>query len=140
MFACTNNHPKIVAALLEKGADPSLRDNSGRTALTLSCNCTNILIQLLRTKVDVNSKSKCGITPLMLAWFCGNPTAVYILLSRGANVESFDEGNRTAFSFSKDDIKRLLKIKQSLEPKIDLSQHEIRPLVNPYRDSLDSTD
>ncbi|ORU91257.1 MAG: hypothetical protein A6F71_08425 [Cycloclasticus sp. symbiont of Poecilosclerida sp. M] len=95
MQACFFNRPKMVAALLKKGANPHIQDNDGRTALMFSFNYTDILVQLLRMKVDVKYKSKDGKTPLMVAFSCENPIAVYCLLAYGT-IDISDEGDETS--------------------------------------------
>ncbi|ORU91256.1 MAG: hypothetical protein A6F71_08420 [Cycloclasticus sp. symbiont of Poecilosclerida sp. M] len=94
MQACFFNLQKMATILLEKGAHP-LQDNDGRTALMFSFNYTDILVQLLRMKVNVKYKSKDGKTPLMVAFSCENPIAVYCLLAYGT-IDISDEGDETS--------------------------------------------
>ncbi|SMN12571.1 ankyrin repeat protein, putative [uncultured Candidatus Thioglobus sp.] len=138
MHACLSNRPKMVAALLKKGADPNLRDNDGRTALMFSCECIDILCQLIRMKVEVNYKSRSGETALMAAWSFANYTAVYILLTYGANIVNDGDASLETTNFSEDDIKQLLEIKQSIESKVDLSLDETRQLEKTFLQSLNT--
>jgi ankyrin repeat protein len=93
------NRNVIVGYLMGKGADPTIRDNHGITALHVAATGitnTDILDSLLANgKVDVNDSSKSGLTALHMAVAEHNVTATRFLLSNGANPNAAEENGLT---------------------------------------------
>ena len=86
MIAAQCGKLQAVTFLIGKGASPSLEDNTGWNSLHwASFNDNTVIIDtLLSCGVDIESKSKLGATPLMIARRCGHTEAVTYLLSKGA--------------------------------------------------------
>lgn len=85
MIAADNDKLHAVTYLLEKGADPSLQDNSGWNALHQASRSGIVAImeKILSYGVDIESKTIAS-TPLMLAKRYGNSDAVDYLLGKVA--------------------------------------------------------
>jgi len=85
MIAAGNGKLQAVEYLLEKGADPSLQDNSGWNALHQASRSGIVAImeKILSYGVDIESKTIAS-TPLMLAKRYGNSDAVDYLLGKVA--------------------------------------------------------
>jgi ankyrin repeat protein len=120
IVACKNGKGQSALALLEAGADPNLRDASGKTPLQYCIKDQNrnagIIEILLKHKADPNvglaaprrgppvsfgdSSNTTGATPLMLASQMPFVKAVELLLHYGAKVDQKDLGGRTAFWYA----------------------------------------
>uniref|UniRef100_A0A4W4HGQ9 Uncharacterized protein n=1 Tax=Electrophorus electricus TaxID=8005 RepID=A0A4W4HGQ9_ELEEL len=93
----------VVALLLCRGADPSLSDHQGQTALTLAARqghagVLQILLTLIAHGAEVDRVDYEGRTPLIAAAYMGHKEAVEILLGAGAQVDLADGDGRTALS------------------------------------------
>jgi ankyrin repeat protein len=108
IFATQSGHVEVVKLLLEKGADFSLRDAKGMTALMHAAHYDNfdIVKLLLASRADVNVSAENGRTALMLALAplrSENPVnMVRALLRHGADVNASDRNGRTALSMAQD--------------------------------------
>ena len=81
-------NPKVIKALLEKGADPTISDNWGTTPLHKTADTVDDskTIQLLIDKgADVNAKDHLGRTPLHLAAERNHIDTVRVLVKNGAD-------------------------------------------------------
>jgi ankyrin repeat protein len=86
--------------LLEKGADPTIRNNKGDTPFHLAAQFltdTHVLGLMLgnEIKIDIDEKNNDGETALHLAIDKSNVTAVRLLLSNGANPNVADKDGDT---------------------------------------------
>ncbi|RDW73411.1 ankyrin-3 [Coleophoma cylindrospora] len=85
--------------LLEKGADPSILTNEGRSVLHLACRArqSNIVGYLCQTsdKIMINQRDSYGRTPLHDACTSGCPESVHHLLKAGADITIVDNNSRT---------------------------------------------
>ena len=119
MVAALNGHQKTVALLLNFGADPKLKDTSGRTALLLAAtnNHLSVVIQLLDTgqsgkQTDLNGN---GIWHLMAMSDVENETShtepgsekieraspeMHELISRGIILDALNNDGETALMIS----------------------------------------
>ncbi|TRY97207.1 hypothetical protein DNTS_013710 [Danionella cerebrum] len=96
----------VTALLLRHGADPSLNDNQGQTALTLAARQGNVgVLQVLLEWVKQHGPTAQtilehadseGWTALRSAAWGGHKEAVYLLLEAGAEVDRCDSDGRTA--------------------------------------------
>ena len=97
-YAIILKKPKIVEALLERGADPNLKDDRKKLPILLCTSHTEydykkskeivqILDALLKNKADVNVRDIYGgITPLMNSVYIGNSEITKKLIDSGADV------------------------------------------------------
>lgn len=82
--------PNIVHLLINAGADPYTRQESGLTPLHFAavvgwCDVINIL--LTRGLVNINARDHSGMTPLHHAAVCSRVEAMCLLVARGASRE-----------------------------------------------------
>jgi len=79
-----------IESLLEKKADPNLKDKDGRTALMIACelNKLNSAISMIDAGADVNAAAKDGTTALIIAGIHGNYDLIETLVSKGANIDA----------------------------------------------------
>jgi ankyrin repeat protein len=90
LAAANNGSSATVKLLLDRGANPTERDNQQSTPL-LAASAANDLLSiklLLEHGADANDADVFGMTPLMLAAGNGNLKAIEMLLGRGANVNA----------------------------------------------------
>jgi uncharacterized protein len=105
----------IVKSLIDRGADVTLQDGDGDTALHLTVQNGNAeLTKLLLSKgAPVNIKNKVGGTPLMWAASTGNEEQARLLLEHGADPSLKDEDGTTALGWAiknkRDNVAALLK-------------------------------
>lgn len=95
----------LVRLLLERGADPSLRDEAGATALHYAALADDgaTVFALCRAGCDPNVADFEGITPLIVAAMDGNEDAVTALLAAGANVHARDSRGRSALDYAREE-------------------------------------
>ena len=100
IIACSNKNVSVVNFLLQNGANVALRDDNGWTALHFVVDGFNdsseILRSLLNNGADVNAKSVCNETPLMVASQSSDVETVTLLIEQGAYVDLQDEKDNTA--------------------------------------------
>lgn len=89
----------ITKLLLEHGADPNTRDQSGKHALTQAVFCRHIpVIRLLLSQKDIVVNTSCdriGHTPLTTAICRGYVDVAEILLHHGATFDVYYKGRRS---------------------------------------------
>jgi ankyrin repeat protein len=89
MYAVLYGNAALVAGLLERGADPNLRNHAGATALTWAVDDAEKVKLLVDAGADVNTASEFGRTPLMLAAAQAHTTpTIKLLLAGGAEPTS----------------------------------------------------
>ena len=86
IIASSSGHVKLLALLLDRGADPNLARRDGYTAAHAACQFGHLkCLQLLRERnANLSSKNSQGCTPLDLARGCKQPECVDLLLAAGA--------------------------------------------------------
>ena len=94
MIAAGNDKLRAVKYLLEQGADSSLQDNKGWNVLHYASRVGNLeVIELMLSHVpSINSRTKEGATPLMIAAGNEKLQAVQFLLEQGADPSLRDKG------------------------------------------------
>ena len=90
MLAAASGKIEAVNYLLDKGADPCIRDQEGRNSLHAAAQGDNVAIitKMLSLGLDVNSKDIRGHTPLKIAKTFGKTEAETFLLSKGGHCKS----------------------------------------------------
>ena len=88
MNAALNGNVQVVKSVIKRGADPSLMDNRGWNTLHCAAQGGDTdIISLIHTHLpNIDSKTREGDTPLMLAALNGKLRAVKWFLERGATV------------------------------------------------------
>lgn len=93
-WAVRQGHQSMVALLIEKGADPSIRDGEGAAAVHLAAQfgfwpiCAYLVA---RSSIDVDSYDTNGLTPLMWAVMRSvGPETVRVLIALGADPDLKD--------------------------------------------------
>jgi ankyrin repeat protein len=79
-------HVKLLALLLDRGANPKLANRRGTTAVHRACQYGHLkCLQLLRGRnAELSSTDGRGCTPLDIARLCKHPECVDLLLAAGA--------------------------------------------------------
>ena len=101
-IASAKGHERIVAMLLERGADVALLDRSGCTALHRSVYWQRPLITdlLLSKEPPLDAKSTSGVSALHMACFRNNVPAIEKLIEGGASLTVPDKFGRTPFHYA----------------------------------------
>jgi ankyrin repeat protein len=98
-IALTNHLPGLFDWLLDRGADPNVRDKRGETALHKAVIFDSpdhaAMRALLKRGADVNAKGDDGGTPLHLAAYLSRATSVEALLAAGADPNARDRLGET---------------------------------------------
>jgi ankyrin repeat protein len=108
MLAIEKHNIGLVKLLLIAGANPNIKDNSGKAALykavvtQVSEQNLDLLNLLINYKADVNAQSNIGTTPLMMAVEEPNLPVIQLLLKAGADPNIKDnDGNTALMRFEK---------------------------------------
>ena len=75
----------MVQCLIDNGADPSIKDDNGWTALHCACSGLDVEVVkflLSQGSVNVNEKTNDGRTPLQIASAHDQPEVVWFLVSQ----------------------------------------------------------
>ncbi len=124
MNAALKGHIEIAEFLISKGADVSLTDNWGNTALIDSAkyakdSTCDIIALLVDHDADVNAKNKLGLTALIFAAQGGHVENIGCLISEGADVNAKSKSGETALKLAetseRKDIIDLLKENGAME-------------------------
>ncbi|AKM11398.1 ankyrin [Croceicoccus naphthovorans] len=91
-----------VKFLLQKGANPNIRDNKGVTPLELAASLRFIeaIEALAEAGADVDETNSTGETALMLATHIRDGEMAKVLLEHGANPDKTDNSGRTAREYA----------------------------------------
>ncbi|CAB1103642.1 unnamed protein product [Ectocarpus sp. CCAP 1310/34] len=102
-------HLSVVHALLTAGADVTIRDNGGYSALDSAGRFGHIDVigALLRYGVDVNACGDDGFAPIHVAARRDQAGAINALMQAGANIESSEGGSSAPPLFSATDPRNL---------------------------------
>ncbi|XP_048258038.1 ankyrin repeat domain-containing protein 50-like [Haliotis rufescens] len=94
MRATYRGHRDVVELLVSKGADVSLVDGDGNNILHLACSeghLETVEFVLSLNVVDINSRGRWSLTPVMRAARNGHTDVLELLVSKGADVSLVDE-------------------------------------------------
>ena len=104
MIAARESHLNVVTFLIKEGADVSLPDYDGRTALHFavgsSDNSCEILSCLIENGADINKRRMDNQTPLMVAVEKGLVSVATFLIEHGADVDLQNENGNTALHYA----------------------------------------
>lgn len=103
MYAAERNQEGIVMALLDKGANPNLRNNRGGWTAFMEAvqkGNTAIVASMIAKKANVNDQTTAAKTILMLAAEEGHEALIPLLLRAGANPNDQDLEGKTAFMWA----------------------------------------
>lgn len=118
---------KVVAVLLDLGADPLLRCTSGENLLhrAAQAGCTTMMARFIDLGIDVNAKTDGGNTALHLASQKGVVSCVRVLLDEGAHTDKANDNGwtplRSAAAHGKADV---------LECLLDLGKGDLRQAMH----------
>ncbi|KAK7480552.1 hypothetical protein BaRGS_00028214 [Batillaria attramentaria] len=89
LLACRNGQSDIANSLLDRGADVTIRDKEGNTALHFVSRYTDVKLieRLLENGGNVNQQNNDGDTPLHIACMYSNSVTVGVLLTSGADLD-----------------------------------------------------
>ena len=110
-----------VKRILDTDVSVDIKDEFGRTALTVSSGCghENIVKCLIDKSVDVNASGQDGLTSLMLAILNNRPIIVDLLIKNKADVEKTDnDGQSALMSAARRGLSQYVKV--LLENKCDI--------------------
>lgn len=101
-FAAVGGHAAVVRRLLAAGADPDVRDDSGRSPLSLAAVGGHLPVVevLLGAGAETELRSDTGMTALMTAATHGHPGIVAALVRHGANVAARRDDGSTAWTMA----------------------------------------
>ena len=102
--------------LFERGANPNARDVRGWTALMYAgmAGQTRVMKKLLEMGADVHPQCDLdGTTALSNSIVFGDPTAVRLLLSKGADVDVRNKEGNTPLALRENDLLRHRRVNQS---------------------------
>jgi ankyrin repeat protein len=88
-IACMHDHPPIVAALFERGADANAKDEHNRTPLLISRKNAEIVSLLLKNNADLNALDRDGMTPLHWACNYNSFSVVKLLVENNCEINIY---------------------------------------------------
>ncbi|XP_067659909.1 putative ankyrin repeat protein RF_0381 [Haliotis asinina] len=103
MLAAENGHRNVVELLVGQGANVSLHDNKGNNVLHCACRGGDVEVVkyvLAQNMVDINSRGRKRMTPVMMAARTGHRDVVALLVGKGANVLLRGAGKNTILHFA----------------------------------------
>lgn len=120
-FAAVRGHAAIVRRLLVAGADPDVRDGSGRSPLSLAALGGHLAVveALLDAGAETELRSDTGMTALMHAAAHGHPDIVAELVRHGANVAARRDDGSTAWTLAVErNDTRMMQILHASTPRV----------------------
>jgi len=112
----SDDRDELIRLLLENGADPNVRENTGTTPFTISFSSRHggldsIVKMMLEHGADVNAKDTNGLTALMNYVSRGKEEMVKFLLDKGANKHITSDNGWDAISLAeREGNKKIIKM------------------------------
>ena len=105
--AAENDEAKVIASLLDRGADIEAHNEKGSTPLHVAAahNKPEVVALLLDRGADIEARSATGHTPLHYAAGYNKPEVVALLLDRGADIEASPDTGHTPLHYAAGDNK-----------------------------------
>jgi ankyrin repeat protein len=107
LLSCRNKNMTMVKYFLEKGADPNIEDEDGKTPLLTICEMTSdsglsvdIVALLIKARADVNHIDHEGNSPLMCAARNGQTEIVQLLIDNKADPRKVNQEGKTASDYA----------------------------------------
>ncbi|XP_067653771.1 inversin-like [Haliotis asinina] len=103
MWAAWSGRRDVVEFLVDRGADVSLVDGYGDNVLHFACrggDLETVKLILSMNVVDINSRGRYSMTPVMRAAWSGRRDVVEFLVDRGADVSLVDRGGDNVLHFA----------------------------------------
>ena len=122
MWASYRNNIEIATHLLNKGANPNIKDNIGKTALIIACswNYIKMATLLLNNGANPNIKDFNGATALHYTGIKNSPDLITLLLNNGADPNAIDNSGNKPIDYLPENLKYLLsKYQEKYERYID---------------------
>ena len=122
MIAACTGQADVFHFLLERGSDPTLKSNNGRSVLHYAAEGDSkvIIEKLLSLELHIDSRDGGGLTPLMIAAFTGQADAFHFLLERGSDETLKSNNGRSVLHCAAEgDSKVIIEKLLSLELHID---------------------
>lgn len=94
IIAATHGNADVVKALINRGANPNVADDDGRTLLMHAAgqdDPTTVQVLLSEPEIDIDVKTHDGATALWIAAFNGGADIVKMLLEHGADIHQIVE-------------------------------------------------
>lgn len=136
---------ETITTLANAGADTSLADKSGTTALQVAAGqgAPAVIAALVQRGAKVDQLSANDLSPLMLAVKMNNKANVEALLEAGASVNLSNKAGYTAIGYSRAGEVRQLLLAQHAELKgqaAHMAQSELQFCANAFADKLAYSD
>jgi len=91
MLACLYDQPLTALALVARGADVTLTDADGGTALLYACQgckSSSLALKLIDKGANINAATRAGYTPLLWACSTGLRDVAKALINKGCNINA----------------------------------------------------
>ncbi len=130
VYAIEQGNKDFVKTLLETGADPNAKTQSGKLPIMAAFDNPEILQMLLASKADPNAVTGDGGTPLIEAIHNGNVEVVKTLLKSGADPKKVDSTNRTPLEIAESNYQT--EIAELLKEKVGGSEQAVKRTIDGY--------
>lgn len=136
--AVGSNNYSIVKLLLEKGADPNIKDKSSQTAIMYLAQkntpIDTILNLLLKSGADINATNRGGTSALQIALYMNNINAAKSLIKYGANNHLSNETGNSILTCATRNCDYAI-VKLMLDKTVKFKIENINEIVNIAREN-----
>ena len=101
-WAVRGNHPEVVKALIEGGANPDIGDQAGKTALEHAAenDMVEMTAMLIEAGADVNKRDLVGGNAVLWAAGLGSPETLKLVVDAGGEIEVKDINGLTPLTWA----------------------------------------